>query len=1109
MSRRRTLLLISVAAAACLSAAATVPEQAVKLRNLGIAELENEQPSKAQEAFAELARLVPGDPLPHANLAIALLRQQQFEPALEAIARAHELAPGRADLIAVEAEIRQWAGQPDRSLELLREAAALAPDDPLIQYAYLRQAGTLASDDDVGRALERLARLRPENLLVMLQLGQRAIRDGDRAGATAAFLRLRELVWQAPEAAQGLLEEILTGLEAGDTAAVRVPALRLENVLKITAMYRGSQRELDVGIQGDPLLRLAGEPRPAAFGEPVTVSFEAERLAAEPATGGVAAGDFNADGSADLAWLSAGESPRLEVRLAGGEPARLPAAGVQHLTAADLDNDGHLDLLGWGADKLLVWRGSETGGFSEATAAFGLERAGATAVAVLDFDIEGDLDLALAGGRAGSGQLYRNALDGPLSEVGAKALPGGAWREVRDLVASDLDRDGDVDLVVAHGGGTVWLDNLRQGRFAPRTGGFEAARALALAAADLDNDGLPELIVAGDGVAVWHNQGGRFAPWKPAGDLRSSARFTAVTAFDADNDGRLDLALAGPRALAVLRQKPAGGFELVGLTGAPPGGLGLTARDLDGDGDLDLALAAAGGLYRLDNRGGNRNHWLAVQLRGLDKGNSKNNVFGLGSWVEVKAGTAYQFREAASDVVHFGLGRLPAADLLRVVWTNGVPQNRLAPRGDQRIVEEQLLKGSCPFLYAWDGERFRFVTDLLWGAPAGLPVAEGVWAGADPDELVVVEGAHAVDGVYRLRVTEELWEAAFFDRVRLWVVDHPEGVEVASNLRVVPGRRMPDAVLASRDLRPLAAAVDAAGRDVTARVAARDEIYADGWRPSRYQGVAAEPWSFVFDLGEAPAAPVRLHLDGWIFPADASLNLAVAQRRDLPPVPTVLEVETADGWQPLVPDMGFPAGKTKTMVVDTPPLPADAHRLRIVSNQWLHWDRIAWTVRPADDEPRVTARLLPSSAELRYRGFSAPVREAPNAPHRFDYHRVRSESPWLPFAGRYTRFGEVGELLAELDDRLVILGPGDEMALDFDTSRLPPPPDGWRRTVLLESFGWDKDADRNTWQAEQVEPLPFGAMTGYPYGPGESYPDSPELARYRERWLTRQVGGDR
>ena len=193
------------------------------------------------------------------------------------------------------------------------------------------------------------------------------------------------------------------------------------------------------------------------------------------------------------------------------------------------------------------------------------------------------------------------------------------------------------------------------------------------------------------------------------------------------------------------------------------------------------------------------------------------------------------------------------------------------------------------------------------------------------------------------------------------------------------------------------------------------------------------------------------------------------------------------------------------MVVDTPPLPAGARRLRIVSSLWLAWDRIAWTTQRADAEPSTVARLQPANAELRYRGFSTLYRHAPNAPHVYDYDDVAAASPWLPFPGRYTRYGEVGELLEAADDRSAILAPGDELALDFDGARLPPLASGLRRTFFLESQGWDKDADRNTFAGERLEPLPFRAMSGYPWRHDEHYPETPELARYRAEWLTREI----
>ena len=1090
---------------------------AVRLRNRGYAELENEKPALAAATFEQLTRIAPKDPLGWANLAIALLRQQDFEPATNALAKALELAPTDPRLLAIQGEIEHWSGRGEAALDSFRRAADGAPDDHELQYALYRQATILTGEqaDAAARlALERLARLRPENLVVMLQLGQRARAGGDRAQATAAFLRVRELVWQARPGADKILEKVLAGLEANDLEGVRVPATQLENVLKISPMYRESLRELSTGIQGIPLAALRDEPPVSSFGPAVEVELVARRIA-EGNVLDVAVGDLDGDEIPDVVALFGGESPRLRLRPGAhaAEPREHEAAGVERLLVADLDNDGRLDVVGYGPDALVFWRNGEDG-LEEKTQEASLGGGGGVAATVIDFDIEGDLDLFTAG--SGTIELYRNVPPEPLQAVGARSLPDSgelpeAAAGIRDVVATDLDRDGDLDLVVAGDNGLARFDNLRQGRFTAGVLSGPEGRFSRVVSADFDNDGRPDLATAGRGGGLWRGvrgDGDRFEAFPMAKTLDSAAEMTALAVLDADNDGRLDVALGGPGGIAVAAQRTAGKLSFLTIDGAPAGVRALAAADLDRDGDEDLLAATADGLYRLENRGGNANRWLQVRLRGLDTGNSKNNLLGYGSTLEVRAGSAYQFREAVADVTHFGLGGLESPDLLRVVWTNGVPQNRFDPAANQWIVEEQLLKGSCPFLYVWTGERFEFATDLLWGAPIGLPAGAGRWMGADPSELVEIERIVPLEGRYELRLTEELWEAAFFDAVRLWVVDHPEEVEVASSLRVVPGEPTPERVLGSRGLRPVATAWDAAGRDVTKRVARRDEVYADGWRRSRYQGVATEPWTFTFDLGEAPESAIRLHLDGWIFPTDARLNLAIGQRREIELVMPRLEVETEAGWRPLIAHLGFPAGKTKTMVIDTPPLPAGARKLRIVSTQWLSWDRLAWVPADtgvADEAPRIQAHLDPDVADLRFRGFSRPHRLAPNAPHGFDYDVVTARSPWLPFPGRYTRFGDVRELLAEVDDRSVILAAGDEIALSFDATGLPPVAAGWRRTLFLESHGWDKDADRNTGEGLQVGPLPYRAMRGYPYTTGDAFPDGELYREYREEWLTRIV----
>lgn len=1096
------------------AALAQLPAQAYELRNLGLARLENERPAEAEETYRRLLEIVPEEPLGWANLAIALLRQQEYSAASTAIDRALELAPGRGDLLAIRGEILLWSGEREEALATLERAHDASPENVEILYALYRHASSLRSTEAEAvsrRSISRLTELRPENLFVLLKQGQQAIARGDRSAASGAYLRIRELLWQAPEAAEAALQGVLEALASGDVASARVPAMRLENVLKITPMFKSSLGELFTNVQAMPVEHFAEEAPAVDFGDPTPIHFRSVLLDAQPTAGGaLVATDLDNDDRPDLARIVGGPEPLLEVRLSG-EPVRatilVPSPATGMLRAADLDNDGALDLVGAG-ERLAVWRGDGQGAFSEATRGFGLDDVPAAALTFFDYDIEGDLDVAVVLSPAGGLTLFRNSLAGPLEDVGDRALAGITLEGVRDVLASDPDRDGDLDLLVATPRGVRFLANQRQGLFSDRTeaaGLAVSTGAAALASCDLDNDGWPDLLAAGPGLEVWRNVEGRFERWETRGDRpRPEAGFDSVLCFDADNDGRLDVALSGDDGVVILAQPAPGVFLRVSVLEPPAAAHALAVADLDADGDLDLVAGGRGGLWRLENVGGNRNHWLAVRLRGLDQGNDKNNLFGIGATVELRDGDAYQYREATSPVTWFGLGNRECADLLRVTWTNGVPQNRIEPCRDQLVVEEQVLKGSCPFLYAETGSGIAFITDLLWGAPLGMPLGEGVWAGWDMEELVRVDGAAAPQGLYDLRITEELWEAAFFDTVRLWVVDHPPELEVASSLRIVPGERIEDRVLATAEVRELAAAWDGRGREVTERVRQRDEVYADGYPVGRYQGVTPRPWSFVIDLGEAPAAPVRLLLDGWIFPADASLNLAVAQREERP-VSTRLEMETAAGWRVLLSKMGHPAGKTKTMVIDTPPLPPGVRRLRIVTSRWLHWDRIAWSLAPRDDEPRVVARLSPATAELRYRGFSRLERRAPNAPHVFDYDEVSAESPWLPFPGLYTRFGDVRELLLEPDDRHVILAPGDELALLFDARALPPPPPGWRRTVFLESHGWDKDADRNTGGGERLEPLPFRAMRSYPYSPGESYPDTPELDRYRDEWLVREV----
>ena len=147
---------------------------------------------------------------------------------------------------------------------------------------------------------------------------------------------------------------------------------------------------------------------------------------------------------------------------------------------------------------------------------------------------------------------------------------------------------------------------------------------------------------------------------------------------------------------------------------------------MNGDGDLDLIIADRGGTRLLRNDGGNAHLSMQVRLVGLRTGSGKNNDFGIGAKVEVPPPICIR-RVVTSPVTHFGLRPHLKADVVRIEWPNGVPRTVFFPGTDQDVIENEILKGSCAFVYTWDGTRFRFVTDVMWRSALGMPL--GLLAG--------------------------------------------------------------------------------------------------------------------------------------------------------------------------------------------------------------------------------------------------------------------------------------------------------------------------------------------------------------------------------------------
>src|SRR5438445_407593 len=301
-------------------------------------------------------------------------------------------------------------------------------------------------------------------------------------------------------------------------------------------------------------------------------------------------------------------------------------------------------------------------------------RAGRPARAlVVGFDHAGDLDRLLAT-PAGS-RAYRNNLAGTFREMAARmglsGGGGGGGGGSRDVAFGDFDGDGHTDLVIVGDDGRLRLfRNLSQGRFEDATaasglGGVSGAGTVAVG--DYDNDGFLDLFVTsldgagGGGPALYHNRGdGTFEPDARAGELRRKLRGVAgldAAFFDFDNAGFLDLVVvgkppaspAGGRGVFLFRNDPTRGFQDYSsiLPDSLRAGRAVAVADVDQDGDLDLIVVGWDGRPRLlRNDGGNVNQYVKVRLVGLREGSGKNNTFGLGATLELRAGDLYQLRLA-------------------------------------------------------------------------------------------------------------------------------------------------------------------------------------------------------------------------------------------------------------------------------------------------------------------------------------------------------------------------------------------------------------------------------------------------------------------------------
>ena len=1162
----------SVVAAGCKPKAAPV-EELYTTRALGISYLRRNQLTEAESAFTQLTKLAPDDPFGYANLGVTYLQGGRYADAEKQLQRARSLDPSSAEVGLALAKLYALTNRQADARTTLEQLHRDSTVNAHVLYALAQldaQRTDSASQASYRERLRKILAIAPANLVARLKLVDALSRHGDADSAVRHLEEVRRIPPEPPKESRVVLDSAIQLLRTGRLAESRATLDRLFGLMEVTPQYQASLEDVkwsDEPIAGRPILTFVPKSFISLRGAPdrstvevakfVDATSDAGFVGAEATSGteaqsqlrgatAVAAGDIDGDGTDDIfisTWSPQTQTSVARLyRVQGGyvldatERANISLPkGASYATFADFDNDGWLDLFAIGGEgRGHLFRNNGNGTFADVTEKAGVADVKDAGKALfVDLDHDGDLDLLLVGN--GQRTVYRNNLDGTFTDATAGLGLAGAG-DARDAAFGDFDGDGRVDVAIANAhGGDVLLHNGGAERFSDVTAASGLAGGTgsgAVAVGDYDNDGDLDLVVAsatGGAPTLWRNDGnGVFTR-----DARSSAAMRNVrtsdgvvaTFVDYDNDGWLDLVVAnapttrGKGSIFLFRNDGTGTFldrsTLLPEAVRSAGASAIAIDDVDDDGDEDLVLIDGAGAARLlRNDFGNSNLAVNIELKSLGTGSGKNNAFGIGARLELRAGDIYQTRVATARTTHFGLGKHLKADVLRIEWPNGVPQTAYFPGSDQDVVEREMLKGSCAFAYTWDGKRFRFVTDAMWrsalGMPLGLMGSTSAFApaGASQEYLRIPGDAlQPRDGRYVLQLTEELWETAYADQVKLVAVDHPDSVDMFVDERFVPPGpvRLKLFQVAQRHL-PLSA-VDERGTDVLPALRESDDVYVSNLTPTRYQGVV-EPHDLVLDLGaEAGQPATALFLRGWIYPTDASINVALSQQSTIKLASPSLEVRDAGGrWRTAIANIGFPSGKDKTIVIDLAgKFPTADHHVRIRTTMQIYWDQ-AFIARTLTDGPLKTTTLAPVSADLHSRGFSRMFRKGGRyGPYWFAYDDLEKESPWRPIAGAFTRFGDVLPLLGDPDDKYVIMAPGDETTIEFDASSGSALPKGWKRDFLLYTDGWIKDSDLNTAFGTTVGPLPFHAVGSYPYGPMDAYPADSGHQRYLREYDTRVV----
>lgn len=990
--------------------------------------------------------------------------------------------------------LKTYQGPPSDPLPHFRIAAEANPDDPDCLYLLAKGLEAAGQHEDARSHYQRCLELNARYISAMLGLGRLSSIGGDFDDARQWISRFekgksdpRSRVFEFAYRRMGRLAEISypQSMPTDDRPAVSVESAEL--------FAAPEPFNCDVGLP-DPMIQQLSDPRNSIAIVAVDLTGDGKldlimHLVGENALG------IKGDGGKPVVWVNDGDDRYIRRT----DFPWCEADRVSAILCGDMNQDGSVDLYFCRDGENQLWVRTSTNEWQleqdEALTGGGFKTVSGL---ICDADHDGDLDIYCCN-LDGPDHFLVQLSEGKYRRLGAEDGWSQADMSSKQVVAGDFDNHRDLDLGLLGADGDINVFMNQRGWKYDRDSGLKQSpdeqNVESIVAVDADRDGDVNLVTRNqDQILIWRRQGnqgwGKGSEYRLPINTDYTARPVArkpLAVVDLWGDNQREFLVAVNNGFTWLAQSGASGEVHCGETTEI---VGWNLVALDGASGWTILYVDQRGELMQVPPGDGRSAFISVDFSGKtnDADSMRSNRSGIGTRYRIQSGKSWATGMSLPWSSHSGQSRQPelvgtngmsTIDLIAVDWSDGVFQVEmgLPARQHKTISETQRQLASCPIVFAWDGEKYGFITDVLGVGGIGFMAEPGHYSTPRPWEnlLLTDQQVQPNEGVIAIKLNEPFEEACYLKDVRMSVVDVPAQWKAVVDERMGINDPQPTGeVYFYRDEFPVIDAHCHDGKDQTAAVANLDRIAADvGDLDSRLVGLLENQQSLAFRFGVNATGLKRpaLKLAGWVEYGYSQTVFSAWQAGRTFEAPTLEVSSDGESWHTIWKQFGYPAGMAREILVplslDNLDLKDDIKWFRIRSNMQVYWDQIMLVDLETEDDIR-PQRLDLMSADLRRVGFPQRTTAA-NFFGQYDYSTRYGTWDVRHLPGFYTRFGPVTDLLRSSED-LVIFGPGEEVHIEF---KLPGDlATGFRRYYLLELEGWCKDMDLYTDQGNRLGPYP-------------------------------------